>query len=40
MLEAKLRELPGIEDVSSDLQIKNPQVDGRRSTATELARSA
>ena len=26
MLEAKVRDLPGIEDVSSDLQIKNPQV--------------
>ena len=26
MLEAKVRELPGIEDVSSDLQIKNPQI--------------
>jgi HAE1 family hydrophobic/amphiphilic exporter-1 len=26
ILEAKVRELPGIEDVSSDLQIKNPQV--------------
>jgi Cation/multidrug efflux pump len=26
VLEAKVRELPGIEDVSSDLQIKNPQV--------------
>src|SRR5262249_29666290 len=25
-LEAKIRDLPGIEDVSSDLQIKNPQV--------------
>ncbi|HEV3062389.1 MAG TPA: efflux RND transporter permease subunit, partial [Vicinamibacterales bacterium] len=27
LLEAKVRELPGIEDVSSDLQIKNPQVE-------------
>src|SRR4029077_9390275 len=26
ILEAKVREIPGIEDVSSDLQIKNPQV--------------
>ena len=26
LLEAKIREIPGIEDVSSDLQIKNPQV--------------
>jgi len=26
ILEQKVRELPGIEDVSSDLQIKNPQV--------------
>jgi hydrophobic/amphiphilic exporter-1 (mainly G- bacteria), HAE1 family len=26
VLEAKVREIPGIEDVSSDLQIKNPQV--------------
>jgi HAE1 family hydrophobic/amphiphilic exporter-1 len=26
LLEAKVREIPGIEDVSSDLQIKNPQV--------------
>jgi hydrophobic/amphiphilic exporter-1 (mainly G- bacteria), HAE1 family len=26
IFETKLRELPGIEDVSSDLQIKNPQV--------------
>jgi HAE1 family hydrophobic/amphiphilic exporter-1 len=26
VLEAKIRELPGIEDVSSDLQLKNPQV--------------
>jgi hydrophobic/amphiphilic exporter-1 (mainly G- bacteria), HAE1 family len=26
IMEAKLRDLPGIEDVSSDLQIKNPQV--------------
>ena len=26
MFEAKVRELPGIEDVSSDLQIKNPQI--------------
>jgi len=26
ILEARVRELPGIEDVSSDLQIKNPQV--------------
>ncbi|HEV2983560.1 MAG TPA: efflux RND transporter permease subunit [Vicinamibacterales bacterium] len=26
LLEQKVRELPGIEDVSSDLQIKNPQV--------------
>ncbi len=26
-LEAKLRELPGLQDVTSDLQIKNPQVD-------------
>ena len=26
LLEAKIREVPGIEDVSSDLQIKNPQV--------------
>src|SRR5437868_44 len=26
ILEAKVRELPGIEDVSTDLQIKNPQV--------------
>jgi hydrophobic/amphiphilic exporter-1 (mainly G- bacteria), HAE1 family len=26
ILEAKVRELPGIEDVSSDLQIKNPQI--------------
>jgi HAE1 family hydrophobic/amphiphilic exporter-1 len=26
VLEAKIRELPGIEDVSSDLQIKNPQI--------------
>ena len=24
--EAKVRELPGIQDVSSDLQLKNPQV--------------
>jgi HAE1 family hydrophobic/amphiphilic exporter-1 len=27
MLEAKMRELPGFQDVTSDLQIKNPQVD-------------
>ncbi len=27
LLEQKVRELPGIEDVSSDLQIKNPQVE-------------
>ena len=27
ILEAKVRDLPGIEDVSSDLQIKNPQVE-------------
>jgi HAE1 family hydrophobic/amphiphilic exporter-1 len=27
VLEAKIREIPGIEDVSSDLQIKNPEVD-------------
>ena len=26
MLEAKMRELPRLEDVSSDLQLKNPQV--------------
>ena len=26
ILEAKVRELPGIEDVSSDLQLKNPQI--------------
>jgi len=26
VLEAKIRELPGIDDVSSDLQLKNPQV--------------
>src|SRR5205814_1021612 len=26
ILEQKVRELPGIEDVSSDLQVKNPQV--------------
>jgi len=26
VLEAKLRELPGLQDVTSDLQIKNPQV--------------
>src|SRR5262249_2317257 len=26
ILEGKIREVPGIEDVSSDLQIKNPQV--------------
>jgi len=26
VLESKIRELPGIEDVSSDLQIKNPQI--------------
>jgi HAE1 family hydrophobic/amphiphilic exporter-1 len=26
LLEAKIREIPGIDDVSSDLQIKNPQV--------------
>jgi HAE1 family hydrophobic/amphiphilic exporter-1 len=26
ILEAKVRDLPGIEDVSSDLQIKNPQI--------------
>src|SRR5207253_8286906 len=26
IFEAKVRELPGIEDVSSDLQVKNPQV--------------
>jgi hydrophobic/amphiphilic exporter-1 (mainly G- bacteria), HAE1 family len=26
VLEAKLRELPGLEDVSTDLQIKNPQI--------------
>ena len=26
ILEAKMRELPGIEDVSSDLQLKNPQI--------------
>jgi HAE1 family hydrophobic/amphiphilic exporter-1 len=26
MLEAKMRELPGLQDVTSDLQIKNPQV--------------
>ncbi|HUL78392.1 MAG TPA: efflux RND transporter permease subunit, partial [Vicinamibacteria bacterium] len=26
-LEAKLRELPGLQDVTSDLQIRNPQVD-------------
>jgi hydrophobic/amphiphilic exporter-1 (mainly G- bacteria), HAE1 family len=26
ILEAKVRELPGIEDVSTDLQIKNPQI--------------
>ena len=26
ILEAKIRELPGIEDVSSDLQLKNPQI--------------
>ncbi len=26
LLEAKLRELPGLQDVTSDLQIKNPQV--------------
>jgi HAE1 family hydrophobic/amphiphilic exporter-1 len=26
LLEAKVRDIPGIEDVSSDLQIKNPQV--------------
>jgi HAE1 family hydrophobic/amphiphilic exporter-1 len=26
ILEQKVRELPGIEDVSSDLQIKNPQI--------------
>ena len=26
ILEAKMRDLPGIEDVSSDLQIKNPQI--------------
>ncbi|HEY7293135.1 MAG TPA: efflux RND transporter permease subunit [Vicinamibacterales bacterium] len=26
VLESKIREIPGIEDVSSDLQIKNPQV--------------
>jgi len=26
VLEAKVRDLPGIEDVSSDLQIKNPQI--------------
>jgi HAE1 family hydrophobic/amphiphilic exporter-1 len=26
LLEAKMRELPGLEDVNSDLQIKNPQV--------------
>ena len=26
LLEAKLRELPGIEDVSSDLQVRNPQI--------------
>jgi hydrophobic/amphiphilic exporter-1 (mainly G- bacteria), HAE1 family len=27
MLEAKMRELPGLQDVNSDLQIANPQVD-------------
>jgi HAE1 family hydrophobic/amphiphilic exporter-1 len=27
VLESKVREIPGIEDVSSDLQIKNPQVE-------------
>jgi len=26
LLEAKLRQIPGLEDVTSDLQIKNPQV--------------
>ncbi len=26
LLEAKLRELPGLEDVSSDLQVRNPQI--------------
>ena len=26
MLEAKLRELPSFQDVTSDLQIKNPQI--------------
>jgi HAE1 family hydrophobic/amphiphilic exporter-1 len=26
ILEAKLRELPGLEDVNSDLQLKNPQI--------------
>jgi HAE1 family hydrophobic/amphiphilic exporter-1 len=26
VLEAKIREIPGIEDVSSDLQLKNPQI--------------
>jgi HAE1 family hydrophobic/amphiphilic exporter-1 len=26
ILEAKLRDLPGLEDVSSDLQLKNPQI--------------
>ncbi len=27
VLEAKLREMPGLQDVTSDLEIKNPQVD-------------
>src|SRR5205814_6883209 len=26
ILEAKLREVPGLEDVTSDLQVRNPQV--------------
>ena len=46
MLEAKMRELPGLQDVTSDLQLKNPQVDGghrprpgRRARAVGASRS-
>ena len=36
MLEEKMRELPGLEDVSSDLQIKNPQIQRRHRPRQDL----
>ena len=40
IIEEKIRALPGFQDVTSDLQIKNPQVVARASTATRPRRWA